>query len=85
MDHSNYAGKKVLGTNVVRELRLAGFKGVIFIRSANDDLDAVQQFRAAGADGVLAKTGKVGDLALEVVSKCNLAWDLGVCNADGQP
>lgn len=80
MDHSNYKGRKVLGTSVIRELRMTGFKGVIFIRSANDELSAVHQFREAGANGTLGKGSKVGDLALEVVKQTNLAWEIGICD-----
>ncbi len=31
--------RDVYGTNITRALREAGFKGAIFIRSANDDAD----------------------------------------------
>lgn len=76
----NYKCKrKVLGSDVVHKLRVAGFKGVVLIRSANDDFASVLLYRTAGADGVLGKMGKIDVLASEVVRRCNLAWEMGVC------
>ena len=34
----NYKEGKVLGTDITHELRAGGFKGIILIRSANDDV-----------------------------------------------
>lgn len=79
----NYRCKrKVLGTDVARELRVAGYKGVVLIRSANDDFASVLSYRQAGADGALSKLGNVRVLAEEVVRQCNLAWEMGVCNGE---
>ena len=64
----NYRCKrKVVGTDVVRELRVAGFSGVILIRSANDELAAVLLYQQAGADGDISKHGKVDALAADVL------------------
>ncbi len=71
-----YPRGTVLGTTVTRELREAGFKGIIFIRSANDDLESVREYREAGANGALSKSGKVADLANETAKQCHMAWKM---------
>ena len=59
--------KTVLGTDVVASLRDAGFKGAIFIRSANNSVLDEERYRKAGATSCLSKKGntKVFAAALE--------------------
>ena len=57
----SYDGKGAfLGTDLVREMRHRGFGGLIFIQSANDELDDERLYIAAGADGCLGKAVKGG-------------------------
>ena len=51
-----YPEGTVLGTNVTKELRERGFRGLIFIRSANDDMASMVQYKTAGADATLTKS-----------------------------
>ena len=51
--------KTVLGTDVVTSLRDAGFKGAIFIRSANDNLLDEERYRKTRATGCLSKKGNI--------------------------
>ena len=63
-----YAEGAILGTEVTARLRKCGFKGLIFIRSANDDMASVVAYKNAGADATLSKgTATVVDLAKEIV------------------
>jgi len=75
----SYPSGKVLGTDVLRELRNGGFKGLVFIRSANDDVESVSLYRGAGANGCLSKSSKISELAAEVVKQCELGWQMEVC------
>jgi hypothetical protein len=68
-----YAEGEVLGTDVMGALRTAGFCGLMFIRSANDDPESARFYRQAGATGVLSKTAAVQDVADDLVAKSNLA------------
>ena len=72
----NYQEGKVLGTDVTDELRSGGFKGIILIRSANDDAASANQYRRAGANGCVGKTLKSAVLVGDIVKQCNLAWDM---------
>ena len=45
----------VLGSDLVEELRAAGFKGLTVMRTANDSETSCEQFLAMGADAVLSK------------------------------
>jgi CheY-like chemotaxis protein len=68
-----YDEGEMLGTDVVRALRAAGFSGLLFIRSANDDPESARSYREAGANDVLSKTAPVQDVANDLVAKSNLA------------
>ena len=72
----NYNEGKVLGTNVTAELRSDGFKGIILIRSANDDAASANKYRRAGANGCVGKTLKPAALVGDIVKQCNLAWEM---------
>ena len=45
----SYKEGKILGTQVTQELRAHGFRGTVFIVSANDDQEAVKSYLASGA------------------------------------
>jgi CheY-like chemotaxis protein len=66
----------IRGTEVVAALRREGFKGVVLIRSANDDNASGLVYRAAGANGYLSKSAPVKELALDVVRQCEFAWSM---------
>ena len=72
----NYQEGKVLGTDITHELRSDGFKGIILIRSANDDAASANRYRRAGANGCLGKTLRSTALVGDVVKQCNLAWEM---------
>ena len=69
-----YPEGRVYGTGITKELRDSGFGGPIFIRSANDDIDAVSKYIRAGATGSLSKSGRMQELV------ANLIEQLYVCN-----
>ena len=73
LDDFRDAGGSMLGTDIVRRLVVAGFAGVLFIRSGNDTVDDVANYRKAGATDVLAKNNDVDSLAMEVLVKYNQA------------
>jgi len=66
----------VLGTEITANLRNAGFKGLIFIRSANDSPADVKAYLIAGADACLSKAGNVKELAADLVKKTDIAWSV---------
>ena len=72
----NYQEGKVFGTDVTDELRAGGFKGIILIRSANDDAASANKYRRAGANGCVGKTLKSAALVGDIVKQCNLAWEM---------
>ena len=72
----NYQEGKVLGTDVTIELRADGFKGIILIRSANDDAVSANKYRYAGANGCVGKTLKTSLLINDIVKQCDLAWEM---------
>ena len=58
-----YSEGAILGTDVTQTLRASGFKGLVFIRSANDDMASRVTYKNAGADGTLNKgTTPMADL-----------------------
>ena len=61
--HMEYAEGTVLGTDIIKEVRSKGFEGLMFIRSANEDFEAVQFYKTAGATGHLTKGCDVRTLA----------------------
>ena len=64
-----YTEGTILGTDVTRRLRECGFKGLIFIRSANDDMESRVAYKNAGADATLSKgTKSIDDLAKGIVA-----------------
>ena len=69
-----YDEGKVLGTDIISELRTQGFKGIAFIRSANDDAASAGKYRRAGANGCLGKIPKPNELVNDIVKQCDLAW-----------
>ncbi len=66
--------KDIYGTEVTRKLRKMGFKGVIFIRSANDDADSIKKYISAGATGTLQKDSNVQDSADDIIVQY-WAWE----------
>jgi CheY-like chemotaxis protein len=70
----DYTEGNIKGTEIVAELRQSGFKGVVFIRSANDDDVSGNMYRAAGANAYLSKKANVKQLARDVVRECELVW-----------
>ena len=72
----NYTEGRVFGTDVTSELRSHGFKGIILIRSANDDAASANRYRRAGANGCVGKTLKSTGLVGDIVKQCNLAWEM---------
>ena len=71
-----YSEGKILGTDITNELRSDGFKGIVLIRSANDDAASANKYRRAGANGCVGKTLKSSALASDIVRQCNLAWEM---------
>jgi len=71
-----YKEGEMLGTDIIGALRATGFRGLLFIRSANDDPESARFYRAAGANGVLSKTAAAQDVANDLVAKSNLAQAL---------
>ena len=77
-----YDEGKAKGTQIIRELRQAGFSGVALIRSANDDAASGHVYREAGATGCLSKKSNVKELALDVARHCRRVWgNLNECHA----
>ena len=72
----NYKEGKIMGTDVTAELRADGFRGIIFIRSANDDAASANHYRRAGANGCIGKTLRTSALVGDIVKQCNLAWEM---------
>merc|ERR1711865_78809 len=58
----SYKEGKVFGTDITSELRSDGYKGIILIRSANDDAASANQYRRAGANGCVGKTLELTEL-----------------------
>ena len=61
-----YGDKTVLGTNVCKSLRSAGFQGIIAIRSANESEQDKKAYKKAGANAVISKTLNTSELAFEL-------------------
>ena len=64
-----YKEGAVYGTDVTKKLRDQGFKGVILIRSANDDAKSATSYRNAGATAHLSKSERVADVAHTLVAQ----------------
>ena len=62
-----YAEGKFLGTEIIAELRTSGFQGMAFIRSSNDSAKDIRQYRDAGANGGLLKSGPVKDVVQDIL------------------
>jgi len=56
----------LLGTDICKIMRKAGFEGVILIRSGNDSAHDTDLYLSCKADGVLQKTVKFAELVTEV-------------------
>jgi len=65
------AGKirEIYGTDITKSLRSQGFRGAIFIRSANDDCESANTYANAGATGSLSKGWSATETAAEVTRK----------------
>ena len=57
-----YKEGPVLGTDVIESIRATGFKGLMFIRSANDDFESVNMYRRSGATASLSKSFTLEEL-----------------------
>ena len=79
----NYDEGAVYGTEVIRKCRHLGFTGLMFIRSANDDIGSRVIYKNAGASGCLPKlpTG-LPQFAKDFISL--VASNRGKCKT-GQP
>jgi len=64
-----YMEGQVYGTDVTQKLREQGFKGVILIRSANDDPKSATSYRNAGATAHLSKSEPVAEVARTLVAQ----------------
>ena len=64
------------GTDITRALRKAGFNGLIYICSANDECSSVKHYLAAGATGSLLKTSvfKLSDLVEDIIKQCAIGF-----------
>ena len=62
-----YPAGSILGTEVTASLREAGFKGVIAIRSANDEPAVLKMYHEAGASGYLGKDAKAAKLVSDLL------------------
>ena len=74
-----YPAAPVIGTDVTAKLREAGFKGVIVIRSANDEPAMQKLYLNSGANGHLPKHGKVGDIVSTLLRIYSRALRMGLC------
>ena len=74
-----YPAGSVLGTDIAAKLREAGFKGVIVIRSANDEPAMQKLYLKAGANGHLPKHGKIGDIVSALLRIYSRALRMGLC------
>ena len=71
-----YGTVMVLGTDATTELRSLGFKGVVLIRSANDEHFAREMYRDAGASGFLSKSTRRGpEIIKSIVNQWYNAWE----------
>ena len=68
-----YKEGKLYGTEITSALRLTGFKGLIFIRSAMDDFYSVEKFRKAGATANLTKDSNVTQIIDELKQQSHIA------------
>ena len=68
-----YPEGSVKGSNVTKKLRYIKFSGAIFIRSANDDVESVKKYLAAGADACFSKATQPKALAAQLVLRHELA------------
>jgi CheY-like chemotaxis protein len=72
----DYGTDMFLGTDAIAELRSLGFKGVVLIRSANDEHFARELYRDAGASGFLSKSTRRGpEIVKSIVSQWYDAWE----------
>ena len=70
-----YETETVLGTDATVELRGLGFKGVVLIRSANNEHSAREMYRVAGATGSISKFTRKGlEVIKSIVSQWHDAW-----------
>ena len=69
----------VLGTEVIAKLRETGFKGIIFIRSANDEPAMQKLYLEAGANGHLPKHGKASEIVSTLLRIYSRALRMGLC------
>jgi len=76
-----YRAGTVLGTEVTASLREAGFKGVIAIRSANDEPASRKMYLEAGASGYLGKDAKAPKLARDLKKIYSRVFEMGRCDA----
>jgi len=74
-----YAAGTILGTDLTVALREAGFKGVIAIRSANDDPANRKMYREIGASGTLGKDLKAAGLVRGLLKIYSRVFRMGLC------
>jgi len=67
-----YNGHNYLGTDIAKELRRQGYKGVILMRSANTEKQDIILYLSSGADGYLEKSMSSKVIAQEVKAALNL-------------
>ena len=70
-----YKEGPVYGTDISRALQKAGFKGLVFICSANDDCNSIKHYLAAGATGSLNKFNNITqELVTEIIWQCIIGF-----------
>ena len=75
-----YKEGPIYGTDITRSLLKAGFKGLVFICSANDECSSVKQYLDAGATGSLKKYCMLDDrcdeLVTDIIQQCSIGFKL---------
>jgi DNA-binding NarL/FixJ family response regulator len=74
-----YPAGSILGTEVTASLREAGFKGVVAIRSANDEPASRKMYDEAGASGYLCKDAKGAKLTSDLLRIYTRVFRMGLC------
>ena len=77
----DYPAGSILGTEVTTSLREAGFKGVIAIRSANDEPASRKMYLDAGSSGYLSKTANPAKLVRDLMQIYSRIFEMGLCDA----
>jgi len=72
---TTYKEGRIYGTDITRGLLKAGFKGLVFICSANDECASVKQYLDAGATGSLKKSNSISEeLVNDILQQCIIGF-----------